>query len=259
MPDLQKDLKKCLNDASLISPKENDKADRAQTQFESIRNKYEDKFELLMYLGSQIEDMRSVSAKNIGFFNNLKDQLQVAVSEVSQKISVKAAICGTKPALDGSSMSNLGLQSMAIDLRRLAEGKIKNYQSEFFTNLVRNRYSLAPKLVESEFTDSVGSHRRAEREREARPKAPKSSEKQITESLFDGEEYYTAAKTKMSALHRVKGRVLLSLCKTQAPDSRTAFVRWYVRTHRKFGKYAIQQLAVKNKISSQVALWRFKF
>merc|ERR1712072_147576 len=105
----------------------------------------------------------------------------------------------------------------------------------------------------------MGSHRRAEREREARPKAPKSSEKQITESLFDGEEYYTAAKTKMSALHRVKGRVLLSLCKTQAPDSRTAFVRWYVRTHRKFGKYAIQQLAVKNKISSQVALWRFKF
>lgn len=63
----------------------------------------------------------------------------------------------------------------------------------------------------------------------------------------------------MSALYRVKGRVLLSLCKTQAPDSRTAFVRWYVRTHRKFGKYAIQQLAVKNKISSQVALWRFKF
>merc|ERR1712072_1361249 len=105
----------------------------------------------------------------------------------------------------------------------------------------------------------MGSHRRAEREREARPKAPKSSEKQITESLFDGEEYYTAAKTKMSALYRVKGRVLLSLCKTQAPDSRTAFVRWYVRTHRKFGKYAIQQLAVKNKISSQVALWRFKF
>merc|ERR1712178_10294 len=109
MPDLQKDLKKCLNDASLISPKENDKADRAQTQFESIRNKYEDKFELLMYFGSQIEDMRSVSAKNIGFFNNLKDQLQVAVSEVSQRISVKSAIIG-KPALEGTSLSNLGLQ-----------------------------------------------------------------------------------------------------------------------------------------------------
>merc|ERR1712232_394166 len=202
--------------------------------------------------------MRSVSAKNIGFFNNLKDQVQVAVNEVTQRISLKSAIIG-KPALEGVSMTNLSLQSMAIDIRRLAEGKIKNYQSEFFTNLVRNRYSLAPKLVVSEFTDSEGSHRRAEREREARPKAPKSSEKQITESLFDGEEEYNATKSKMSALYRVKGRVLLSLCKTQAPDSRTAFVRWYVRTHRKFGKYAIQQLAVKNKISSQVALWRFKF
>merc|ERR1712146_406684 len=158
-----------------------------------------------------------------------------------------------------SLMANLSLQSMAIDLRRLAEGKIKNYQSEFFTNLVKNRYSLAPKLVVSEFTDSEGSHRRAEREREARPKAPKSSEKQITESLFDGEEEYNATKSKMSALYRVKGRVLLSLCKTQAPDSRTAFVRWYVRTHRKFGKYCIQQFAVKSKVSSQVALWRFKF
>jgi hypothetical protein len=182
MPDLQKDLKKCLNDASLINPKENDKADRAQTQFESIRNKYEDKFELLMYLGSQIEDMRSVSAKNIGFFNNLKEQVQVAVNEVTQRISVKGAITG-KPALESTSLSNLNLQSMAIDLRRLAEKKIKNYSSEFFTNLVRNRYSLAPKLVVSEFTDSEGtSNKRAERERESRPKAPKSSEKQITES-----------------------------------------------------------------------------
>jgi len=72
---------------------------------------------------------------------------------------------------------------MAIDLRRLAEKKIKNYSSEFFTNLVRNRYSLAPKLVVSEFTDSEGtSNKRNERERESRPKAAKSSEKQITES-----------------------------------------------------------------------------
>lgn len=134
-----------------------------------------------MYLGSQIEDSRSVSSKNIGFFNNLKEQFGVAVNEVTQRISLKSAIVG-KPALEGVSLSNLTLQSMAIDLRRLAEKKIKNYQSEFFTNLVRNRYSLAPKLVESEFTDSAGSHRRAERQVEARPKAPKSSEKQITES-----------------------------------------------------------------------------
>jgi hypothetical protein len=32
-----------------------------------------------------------------------------------------------------------------------------------------------------------------------------------------------------------------------------------VRTHKKFGKYCIQQFAVKSKVSSQVALWRFKF
>lgn len=121
------------------------------------------------------------------------------------------------------------------------------------------RYSLAPKLVVSEFTDTDGSNKKVEAPKEVKPKAPRSAEKQITDSLFDGDEEYNQSRLKMSALHRVKGRVLLSLCKTQAPDVRTAFVRWWVRTHKKFGKYCIQQFAVKSKVSSQVALWRFKF
>jgi len=148
---------------------------------------------------------------------------------------------------------------MAIDIRRLAEKKQKSYETEFFSSLIKNRYSLNSKLVVSEFTDSDHSRGRTEVQKGTRPKAPKSSEKQITESLFDGEDEYNASKLKMASLQRVRGRVILSLCKTQGPDIRTAFVRWYVRTHRKFGKYCIQQFAVKSKISSQVALWRFKF
>jgi hypothetical protein len=70
------------------------------------------------------------------------------------------------------------------------------------------RYSLAPRLVVSDFTDTAGSHKKVEAQKEVKPKAPKSSEKQITESLFDGEDDYNQSKLKMSALHRVKGRVL---------------------------------------------------
>jgi len=51
---------------------------------------------------------------------------------------------------------------------------------------------------------------------------------------------------------------LLSLNKNIAPDTRTAFVRWWVRTHKKYAKKCMTVFAIKSKISVQVAFWRFK-
>ena len=63
---------------------------------------------------------------------------------------------------------------------------------------------------------------------------------------------------KKNATNKIKGRLLCVLSKNTGSQVRSSFLRWYVRTHRKFGKYVIRDLAVKNKISVQVAFWRFK-
>jgi hypothetical protein len=94
MPDLQKDLQKCLNDASQIHNKESDKISQVQVRFDDIRNKWDDKLELLTWLGSQVENMRSVSSKNIVFFNNMKQQINDVCQEATSKLSIKNAIIG---------------------------------------------------------------------------------------------------------------------------------------------------------------------
>jgi hypothetical protein len=57
---------------------------------------------------------------------------------------------------------------------------------------------------------------------------------------------------------KLKGRLLLALAKNITPDTRTAYVRWWVRTHRKYSKKCITNFALKSKVSVQVAFWRFK-
>merc|ERR1712226_40596 len=64
---------------------------------------------------------------------------------------------------------------------------------------------------------------------------------------------------KAMASHRIKGRLLLALSKNTTNTTRTAFIRWYVRTHRKLGKKYMTSFAIKGKVSVQVAFWRFKF
>ena len=66
------------------------------------------------------------------------------------------------------------------------------------------------------------------------------------------------AQMKRQATLRLKGRLLLALSKNIAPDTRTAYVRWWVRTHRKYSKKCITNFALKSKVSVQVAFWRFK-
>merc|ERR1712178_511308 len=66
------------------------------------------------------------------------------------------------------------------------------------------------------------------------------------------------AQIKRAATLKLKGRLLLALAKNITPDTRTAFVRWWVRTHRKFSKKCITNFALKSKVSVQVAFWRFK-
>ena len=83
--------------------------------------------------------MRSVSAKNIGFFNNLKEQVHVAVNEVTNRINLKGAIT-QKPALEGNNFVNLRIKSMAIDLRRMVEKKTKNYEAELFSKLIKSKF-----------------------------------------------------------------------------------------------------------------------
>ena len=58
---------------------------------------------------------------------------------------------------------------------------------------------------------------------------------------------------------RIKARLLVALSKNTADTTRTAFIRWHVRTHKKLGKKCISSLAIKGKVSVQVAFWRFKF
>jgi hypothetical protein len=41
-------------------------------------------------------------------------------------------------------------------------------------------------------------------------------------------------------------------------DQRTAFIRWWIRTHKKYAKRTISHFVCKSKISMQVAFWRFK-
>ena len=66
------------------------------------------------------------------------------------------------------------------------------------------------------------------------------------------------AQLKRNATLRLKGRLLLALSKNIAPDTRTAMVRWWVRTHKKYAKKCMTVFAVKSKVSVQVAFWRFK-
>lgn len=49
---------------------------------------------LINLLRSQIENMRSVSARNINFFNNMKQQIVDACDEATSKLSIKNAING---------------------------------------------------------------------------------------------------------------------------------------------------------------------
>ena len=41
-------------------------------------------------------------------------------------------------------------------------------------------------------------------------------------------------------------------------DVRTAYIRWWIRTHKKFAKKTITHFVNKSKVSLQVAFWRFK-
>jgi len=66
------------------------------------------------------------------------------------------------------------------------------------------------------------------------------------------------AQLKRNATLKIKGRLLLALAKNITPDTRTAYVRWWVRTHRKYSKKCITNFALKSKVSVQVAFWRFK-
>jgi hypothetical protein len=64
---------------------------------------------------------------------------------------------------------------------------------------------------------------------------------------------------KNHAQSRIRGRVLVGLAKNVTMNSNTAFIRWYVRTHKKIAKRTITQFVIRSKISSQVAFWRFKW
>jgi len=144
--------------------------------------------------------MRSVSSKNITFFNNMKKQISDACEEATSRISVKHAIIA-KLNWEGPKVESLKLRNLSESLRRLTELKERSYETEIFTYLLK-KGSSAPKLVVSEFADTDGSQGRTGGQKGTKPNAPKSSsEKKITESLFDGEEEYNESKLKMSALH----------------------------------------------------------
>jgi hypothetical protein len=63
---------------------------------------------------------------------------------------------------------------------------------------------------------------------------------------------------KKQAQYKIKARLLCALSKHSSMDQRTAFIRWWIRTHKKYAKRTISHFVCKSKISMQVAFWRFK-
>jgi len=63
---------------------------------------------------------------------------------------------------------------------------------------------------------------------------------------------------KTQAKYKIKARLLCALSKHSSMDTRTAFIRWWIRTHKKYAKRTISHFVCKSKISMQVAFWRFK-
>jgi len=71
---------------------------------------------------------------------------------------------------------------------------------------------------------------------------------------FDSDPEYM----KTQAKYKIKARLLCALSKHSSMDTRTAFIRWWIRTHKKYAKRTISHFVCKSKISMQVAFWRFK-
>lgn len=86
---------------------------------------------------------------------------------------------------------------------------------------------------------------------------------QNTESDIDErdlfEEMLTPAQLKRRGELRLRGHVLCALSKNVAVTTRTAMIRWWVRTHKKFTKKVLTSFVIKSQIQTQVALWRFKW
>jgi len=71
---------------------------------------------------------------------------------------------------------------------------------------------------------------------------------------FDSDPEYAQQQAK----YKIKARLLCALSKHSSMDARTAFIRWWIRTHKKFAKRTISHFVCKSKVSMQVAFWRFK-
>jgi hypothetical protein len=62
-----------------------------------------------------------------------------------------------------------------------------------------------------------------------------------------------------NATNRIKGRILIALSKNLALNVKTAYIRWWIRTHKKFAKKVLTSFAIKSQLSTQIAFWRFKW
>jgi hypothetical protein len=57
---------------------------------------------------------------------------------------------------------------------------------------------------------------------------------------------------------KMKGRILINLLKKRIPNSRLAFLRWYVRTNRALMYKSVSKFILNSRASERVCFYRFK-
>jgi len=85
---------------------------------------------------------------------------------------------------------------------------------------------------------------------------------EIEEDDLDGglfETPLTPQQLKRKGELRLRGHLLIVLSKNVVMTTRTAILRWWVRTHKKFSKTILTNFVIKSQIQTQVAFWRFKW